>query len=66
MGGPGSGSFPDDGSAHRGGRKKRAAVAVAGSGYPVCPPDLPDEVRDGDVGETEPSAVPLEPDDAPS
>ena len=28
--------------------------------------DLPDEVRDGDVGETEPSAVPLEPDDAPS
>lgn len=46
MGGPGSGSFPDDGSAHRGGRKKRAAVAVAGSGYPVCPADMPDDVRE--------------------
>lgn len=44
MGGRGSGSFPDDGSAHRGGRKKRAAVAVAGSGYPVRPAELPEEV----------------------
>jgi hypothetical protein len=44
MGGRGSGSFPDDGSAHRGGRKKRAAVAVAGSGLPVRPDGLPDDV----------------------
>lgn len=43
MGGRGSGSFPDDGSSHRGGRKKRAAIAVAGSGYPVRP-ELPDGV----------------------
>ena len=26
---------------------------------------LPDEVRDGDVGETEPSGTPLDPDDSP-
>src|SRR3990167_1027180 len=43
MGGRGSGSFPDDGSTHRGGRKKRAAVAVAGSGRPEKP-ELPDDV----------------------
>lgn len=43
MGGPGSGSFPDDGSTHRVGRKKRAAVAVAGSGIPVRPAGLSDE-----------------------
>jgi hypothetical protein len=43
MGGFGSGSFPDDGSTHRGGRKKRAAVAVAGSGKPDRP-KLPKEV----------------------
>lgn len=46
MGGPGSGSFPDDGSAHRGGRRKRAAVAVSGSGHPVRPADLPAEVAE--------------------
>lgn len=40
MGGPGSGSFPDDGSTHRGGRKKKAAVAVTGSGLPVKPRGL--------------------------
>lgn len=41
MGGRGSGSFPDDGGVHRGGRQKRAAVAVAGSGSPVRPDGLP-------------------------
>lgn len=43
MGGRGSGSFPDDGSTHRGGRQKKAAVAVVGSGSPVRP-DLPEAV----------------------
>jgi phage terminase small subunit len=46
MGGPGSGSFPDDGSSHRGGRKKRAAVAVVGTGNPEKPDGLPDGVGD--------------------
>lgn len=45
MGGPGSGSFPDDGSTHRGGRAKKAAVAVAGSGAPEIPQGLPAEVQ---------------------
>jgi hypothetical protein len=44
MGGRGSGSFPDDGSSHRGGRSKKAAVAVTGGGEPVMPPNLPREV----------------------
>lgn len=45
MGGRGSGSFADDGSTHGGGRGKRAAVAVAGSGEPICPDGLPDVVE---------------------
>lgn len=44
MGGRGSGSFPDDGSTHRGGRKKRSAVAVAGTGVPEKPADMPADV----------------------
>lgn len=44
MGGPGSGSFPDDGSTHRGGRQKKSAVAVIGSGSPDKPDDLPADV----------------------
>ncbi len=43
MGGFGSGSFPDDGSTHRGGRKKKSAVAVIGSGKPEKP-KLPKDV----------------------
>lgn len=44
MGGLGSGSFPDDGGTHRGGRQKKSAVAVAGSGVPCRPDDMPAEV----------------------
>jgi hypothetical protein len=40
MGGRGSGSLPDDGSVHRGGRAKKSAVAVSGSGLPVKPPGM--------------------------
>lgn len=40
MGGKGSGSFSDDGIAHRGGRKKKSAIAVSGSGEPVKVPGL--------------------------
>ena len=40
MGGKGSGSFPDDGSTHRGGRAKKSALAVTGSGLPVMPDSL--------------------------
>ncbi len=43
MGGPGSGSFSDDDYA-RPGRRKRAAVAVVGSGVPVRPDDMPEDV----------------------
>ncbi len=44
MGGRGSGALPDDyGDSHRGGRKKRAAVAVVGSGKPERP-KLPKDV----------------------
>jgi len=45
MGGRGSGSFPDDGSTHRGGRSKKAAVVVTGNGVPVCPSDLSESVK---------------------
>jgi len=44
VGGRGSGSFPDDGRVHRGGRQKKAAVAVSGSGTPCRPEDMPEEV----------------------
>lgn len=45
MGGPGSRSFPDDGSTHSGGRKKAAAVAVVGVGSPEKPDHLPKDVE---------------------
>lgn len=41
MGGRGSGALPGDTSNHGGGRPKRAAVAVVGSGSPIKPDDLP-------------------------
>lgn len=44
MGGPGSGAKPGQNSNHRGGMPKKAAVAVAGSGVPVKPTDLPREI----------------------
>lgn len=37
MGGRGSGSLPDDIGSHRGGRSKKSALAVTGSGAPVMP-----------------------------
>ena len=43
MGGPGSGSFPDS-DWSRPGRKKKSAVAVAGTGVPQKPDNLPDAV----------------------
>ncbi len=43
MGGRGSGSFSED--THRGGRQKKSAVAVSGSGTPTPPKDLPESVR---------------------
>lgn len=43
MGGPGSGSFPDNPN-HGGGRSKKAAVNVCGTGVPVRPDGMPDEV----------------------
>lgn len=46
MGGRGSGSFPDDGSTHRGGRQKKSAVAVSGSGFPVKPRVIADSLSD--------------------
>ncbi len=44
MGGSGSGSFPEDGSTHRGGRQKRSAVAVVGVGLPEKPENMPADV----------------------
>jgi hypothetical protein len=44
VGGRGSGSFPDDGSTHRGGRQKKAAVAVVGSGTPCRPDGMSEEI----------------------
>lgn len=46
MGGRGSGSLPDEGSEHRGGRKKKAALAVVGSGLPVKPRGLDRETEE--------------------
>lgn len=45
MGGPGSGTFPDD-VTRRGGRSKKAAVQVCGTGVPIKPDDMPDEVSE--------------------
>lgn len=45
MGGPGSGSQPEhEGAQRRGGRQKQAAVAVVGTGTPVKPADIDDEI----------------------
>tara|TARA_R110000868_G_scaffold10752_4_gene52191 strand:- start:73 stop:498 length:426 start_codon:yes stop_codon:yes gene_type:complete len=45
MGGPGSGSFPDNPN-HRGGRSKKAAVQVCGTGVPIKPDDMLHEVSE--------------------
>lgn len=44
MGGKGSGSFPDNPN-HRGGREKKSAVSVVGTGLPEKPDDLPPGVE---------------------
>ena len=44
MGGRGSGSSPDIGN-WRGGRAKKTAIQVVGTGSPDMPDDLPSEVR---------------------
>ncbi len=44
MGGRGSGSAPDDGIAHGGGRAKKSAVAVVGIRVPLPPDCAPDAV----------------------
>lgn len=45
MGGPGSGQYPGNSTENmRGGRPKKAAVSVCGTGVPVMPKTLPDSV----------------------
>lgn len=43
MGGPGSGSFPDNPN-QRGGRTKKAAVQVCGTGVPIKPDGMPSDI----------------------